>query len=285
MPSYKTEVIKRLFDGRWRSGVAPLTDPLVTLDDVQAGIRAYNKRHGTERSDRNPANFFKDFVRNRDSANRNWPPSVLGRGYTARQSTGGGDAFVFVPLAPGQTEAFPVDRIPAPTDETPRHAIQSVSLPLASRKLGRDEETWLTQVLVRLHVIETHLSVYSPREFEQVDHLQMSMKLRRAEVDSVYLALERGEGSAPQSFLVTCEAKGGSDDILEDQLLAQTRSAAGLVVDFDYVLPMAAKVIRGTGIQVVEFAAVERGEAAEVADLEIVSHVLYRLSPPVPGIG
>ena len=166
---------------------------------------------------------------------------------------------------------------------TPRHPIQSVSLPLASRKLGRAEETWLTQVLVRLHVIETHLSVYSRLDLDEVDHLQMGMKLRRTEVDSVYLA--HGSGGDRESFLVTCEAKGRTDDILIDQVIQQTRSAAGLRVRFDYVLPMAAKVVRETGIYVVEFEAVERSLAADVADLTVASEAVYTLSPPVPGIG
>ena len=284
MSSYKTEVIEQLFDARWSDESGSLRTPLVTLGDVQDGIRAYNGHHGTEWSTMNPANFFKDFIRRRDSANRNWPTSVLERGYTARQSTGGGQVFEFVPVKEGQTDAFPIERLPSPTEETPRHAIQSVSLPLASRKLGRDEETWLTQVLVRLHVIETHLSVYSPHDFQQVDHLQMSMKLRRAEVESVYLALGDGD-EQPLSYLVICEAKGSSDDILEDQILAQTRAAGGLDIEVDFVLPVAAKVIRNVGIQVVEFRAVERDRAREVTDLAVVSQAVYQLSPPVPGIG
>lgn len=285
MASYKTEVIEYLFNERWSSDTGEPTDTVVTLAEVQAGIQAYNARHGTSWSDRNPANFFKDFIRRRESANRNWPRSVLDRGYTARQLTGSGQAFAFVLLEPGQTEAFPVERIPPPTAATPRHVIQSVSLPLASRKLGRAEETWLTQVLVRLHVVETHLAVYSPRTFTQIDHLQMSMKLRRAEIDSVYLGLEETVLGDSRHTLIACEAKGRSDDILADQIMAQAKSMARLSVDFDYILPMAAKILGSKGIHLVEFEAVKRVDVPELERLSIASEALYQLSPPVPGIG
>jgi hypothetical protein len=283
MPSYKTEVVERLFDARWRRSGRPLSSHIVTLEDVQAGIRAYNARHGTTWSDRNPPNFFKDFIRNRRRGNAWWPSSVLRRGYTGRQVTGDGLAFEFVLLGEGQTEAFSSERIPPPAEATPRHKIQSVSLPLTSRELGREEETWLMQVLVRLHVIETHLSIYSPQHFEQVDHLQMSMKLRRAEVDSVYLGLDRRPDGV-RTTLIACEAKGHSDDILEDQMIAQVKALARLEINFDEMLPIAAKVVRGEGIHVVEFATVERTNVEALEALTVVSQAVYQLLPPVPGI-
>lgn len=283
MPSYKTDVVERLFDARWTGGEPALSNPVVTLEDIQVGIRAFNERNGTSWSDMNPANFFKDFIRRRDGANRNWPPSVFERGYTARQLTGDGLSFEFVRHALGQAEPFSSERISQPTVETPRHKIQSVSLPLTSRELGRPDETWLTQVLVRLHVVETHLSVYSPRSFEQVDHLQMGMKLRKAEIDSVYLGLDRRPGGL-HTTLIACEAKGHSDDILEDQIIAQVKALSRLTVLFDDVLPLAAKVVRGVGIHVVEFAAVERSSVEGLVALTVVSEAVYELSPPVPGI-
>lgn len=172
MASAKTAVIELLFKQRWDQDRGTLRRPEVSLSDVSSAIRAVNPSLQEHRrlTDRNPANFFKDFIRNRGSANSNWPASVLQRGYTARQTTGEGHCFEFVPLAHGQTEPF-LPLVPDPSESTPRHRIESASLPLASRKLGRKDEPWLIQVAVRLRLIQTHLALFSYREILQVDHL------------------------------------------------------------------------------------------------------------------
>jgi hypothetical protein len=145
--SQKTPIIERFFNERWDPKTLTLENAIVTLSEVAAAIEQHNKLHPniagkpkTELSPRNPANFLKDFIRNRKSGNRNWPRSVLERGYTARQRKGNNACFEFVPVVPGQTEAFP-NRFPAPDATVPRHRIESLSLPLASRRLGRRDET------------------------------------------------------------------------------------------------------------------------------------------------
>jgi len=40
-----------------------------------------------------------------------------------------------------------------------------VSMQIASRKLGREEETWVTQVLTRLRLVETHLEQNGDQSF------------------------------------------------------------------------------------------------------------------------
>lgn len=163
--SEKTAIIEALFNKRWRGQGKRLSNSIVTLDDVQRAIRSNNEANRIHRlSTRNPANFFKDFVRKRHSANSNWPPSVLQRGYTARQVTGRGQCFEFVPLPTGQKEPFPAGVI-RPRKRTPAHDIQSASMPLASRRMGRRDEAWLIQVLARLHIIETHLALHGPATF------------------------------------------------------------------------------------------------------------------------
>jgi hypothetical protein len=237
-------------------------------------------------STKNPANFFKDFVRDKRRANGNWPHYVLTAGYTARQTTGGGRCFEFVALMPGQTEPFPLAIRPGP--ETPRHAIESVSLPLASRVLGRSEETWLIQVAVRLRVIETHLSLFSSRRdrIAQVDHLQISAKVG-PEIDALYLVIEdSGTPGQREEAIVSCEAKGLRDDLLEDQILEQVRAVFKLsTVRQNTVIPMGIKVVGRSVLHVVEFQAVTREEAAELACLTTLSDATYELHPPVPGIG
>src|SRR5262245_11899615 len=105
------------------------------LHDVQAAIRKHNAEHPSpdNLSDRNPANFFKDFVRRRDSANLHFPKEVFEHGFTARQVTQGGACFEFVPVDVGQTEPFPSKTPQLSAEALDRvHKIQSMSLPLAS---------------------------------------------------------------------------------------------------------------------------------------------------------
>lgn len=287
MSSAKTDVIERLFERKWRAASASLSDPVVTLAEVVDAIREHNAAHPEQPlSDRNPANFFKDFVRNKHRANENWPPSVWARGYTGWQRTGGNACFQFVPLAPGQTEPFSRSLFPAPSDSTPRHRVESASLPLASRRLGRSDEPWLVQVVVRLRVIETHLSLFSPRNIRQLDHLQMSVKLARSEIDALFLALELEPAGGHREIIVCCEAKGRRDDILEDQILRQVEAVFTLPgVTQDLVLPIVVKALQPSQIHVIEFQALSRDEIPDAASLTLASEAVYEFVPPVPGIG
>ena len=160
----------------------------MSLDDVSDGIDAYNIAHGATHSTNNPANFFKDFIRVRLRANANWPSSVLRAGYTGRQLTEGGACFEFVALTEGQTEAFPPVDFAQPSDSTPRYQIESVSLPLASRRLGRKDEPWMIQVIARLRIVESHFSLSSGRAIKQLDLLQLNVKLSGTEIDALFLA-------------------------------------------------------------------------------------------------
>lgn len=288
MPSEKTAVIEELFVQRWDPAAQVLTNSTVMLADVGDAIRAYNSHRPQRRiSDRNPANFFKDFIRNSRSANANWPSAVFALGYAARQRTGGGRCFEFTPVPTGQVEPFP-SAVPPLAAGAPRHRVESVSLPLASRLLGRDDEAWLIQVLVRLRVFETHLALYSPRRgnIKQVDHLQMSVKLREAEIDAIFLVLEQDPGGTTARTLVTCEAKQSRDDILEGQILAQLEAVAA-IPDFepDLVAPMAAKSVGDSTVHLVEFAAVSpTAIRGGLTSLAIASEQAYTFEPPVPGI-
>jgi hypothetical protein len=287
-PSKKTSVIESLFDTRWDSESRTLSYPKVTLSQVEAAISHYNEENpDLPLSTRNPANFFKDFIRKKRSANQNWPLSVLQRGYTARQITGENMCFEFVPLDPGQNEPFPI-RIYVPSPDAPKHKIQSASMSLASRRLGRSDEAWLIQVLVKLNVIETHLSISSPKPIIQVDLLQTNIKQARTEIDALFLAFEDpgDESGAYNELLITCEAKGLRDDILEDQIVAQVRAVFRMTpVTQDIVIPIAVKSVRPSEIHIVQFEAIHRSEASDLSGLSIRSEAVYQLVPPVPGIG
>ncbi len=278
MPSEKTPIIESLFRARFNEKTGKLSAPVVTLEDVSQAIQAYNAGSpGRSMSTRNPANFFKDFIRNRLGANSNWPAYVFERGFTARQVTGSGLCFQFVPLASGQTEAFPQIGSAHPTEKTPVHQIESVSMPLASRRLGRNDEPWLIQVVARLRIVETHFSVYSNRRVRQVDLLQMSVKLNRTEIDALFLVTEEDEDGKLREVIVTCEAKRGRDDILEDQVLQQAKapfSMSGVVQNV--VVPIAVKCLGPSRIYVVEFNQLDRANYKEADTLTVASRLRVR---------
>ncbi len=286
--SRKQDVIRELWREHWDAVRGVLVDPVVTIDEVRRAIERYNRTAPTGRdlSPSNPANFVKDLVRNNASFNLNWPQEIREEGYAARQRTGPhptsgrSTSFEFIPVAD-------LSFVALPTQDVPEYDVQTVSLPLASRRLGRDDEPWLAQVLVRLHVIETYLALHSSRTrlVRQVDHLQMSVKLRRVEIDALYLAVESNNGN-DYEVLVTCEAKGRRDDILISQVIAQVKAAFNLPgVIQDLVLPLAVKVLGTSRLHLVEFGVVERTNASDLRSLSVLNEAIYRLLPPVEGVG
>lgn len=286
MPTVKTAIIERLFRERWNEATRTLSSPTVTLEDVSQAIRAYNALNvARPMSTRNPANFFKDFIRNIDSANANWPAYVLHCGFAARQVTGEGDCFRFVQLARDDVLPFPKSTFAMPTESTPRHQVESVSMPLASRRLGRNDEPWLVQVVARLRIVETHFSIYSRRPVRQVDLLQMSVKLQKTEIDALFLLIEQDESDRTREVMVTCEAKRGRDDILEGQILQQAKAAFSMMhIDQDTVVPIAVRCLAPSTIHVVEFAELRRESYREVESLSVASDSVFEITPHVPGI-
>src|SRR6266545_1755536 len=61
----KAIIIEQIFDRRWDSATRSLKRDLVTLKDVSETIKRFNRKvpKGLKPlSDKNPANFFKDFI-------------------------------------------------------------------------------------------------------------------------------------------------------------------------------------------------------------------------------
>lgn len=297
--SHKAPIIEAIFESLWDPANQKLKEPRVSYPQIKEQIALYNAKNegksGLPSVD-NPANFFKDFTRRRKSANLWWPNSVFVRGYTARQLVGDKLSFEFVPVRPGQTEPFPVT-VPLHTDQTPRHRITSAVLPDASRRLGRSDEPWLIQVAVKLRVVETHLSLFSPRRnwIRQVDHLQNTLKLRKSEIDAVFLVTEEREPGQSSELMVTCEVKRSSEDLNMDQLLRQPVALFDAVKTVDVVIPFGIRSVGKSLIHVVEFEAISRADAEKIGNpkipseeqinnLTIQSDAVYEIFPIVPGI-
>ena len=285
--SYKPEIILRLFQKRWNPTTSQLSNPVVTHSEIREEYIEYQKRRGKPAENTNAPAFMKDFLRKRHRANASWPREIFAAGFTARQLTGEGRNFEFVPVLSGQTEPFP-DTAPIPPPDVPPHQISSVSLPLASRRLGRPDEPWLVQVSVRLHLVESYFALFSSRKanIRQVDHLQNALKLRYTEIDALFLATEEASSMEFREFIVTCEAKRLGEDIIPEQILQQIKAVFKLPnVTQDIAVPLALKSVSPSRVHIVEFAEVKRTEADALEALAMIGQAVFELVPPVPGIG
>lgn len=283
---------------------------IVTGKDIEDAIDTAGSNLGK----RNTANFLKDIIR-RKGASALWPPELIGARISARQVFGDKRVFEFVPFEDGIDEAFP-DRF-GPLEDTAVYDIQSVSLPYFARRLGRNEESWLSQVVMNLKIVEAHLAFAATEAhtLRDVVHLQTGMKTQ-PEIDATFIATYSTADGGEKHVLLTCEAKREKERLLEEQLRFQVR--AGMKATFGFKNPPI-EGVKPVGIQLVErltdrgleqlvyvvgFKTIERTtyEAdcfpgrkvtkSSTADdaavfklpLEAISRGLYRVRPAVAGV-
>lgn len=282
--SQKTIVIERIFDLLYDAATGTLSRTIVTASDLQDAKRHCNDFLGaTIKLDSNPFNFMKDIVRGTSGA-KIWPDSIRRLGFVGEQRTGDGNVFEFVPVVAGVSESFEVDF--RPTDDTPRYQVQSLTLPLASKALGRTDESWLLQVAVNLRIVETHFAIGENRQIEalELSHLQMDIKLRKVQIDALYLAkCEPSVGEPTGSVLITVEAKQSNQRILTEQIARQVKASFQSTSN-DLIVPTAIVAIRGKGMYVVEFKAVRRADSATFEAPVFHREAMFILQPSVQGI-
>lgn len=273
--SKKTAVVERIYQQLQSEGGSRT---IVTFSDVVEAITWCNKNSGSSLNTNNPANFLKDIIRGKN-ASAMWPADLKNRRIGARQITGKSRAFEFVPYVEGQTSPFP-DRF-GYHEGVKRHRIQSISMPLASKALGREDETYLIQVAVKLNVVETHFALHSPLKVIELNHLQIGIKLRLCEVDALFAALFLDDNEK-QQLIITAEAKKRRQRIIEEQVVQRVR-AAFEETEVGVVVPIALTAAEG-GIYLAEFRAVRREDLHVFQDLELATEHLYELVPSVNGI-
>jgi hypothetical protein len=132
--SQKPQVIERIYDRLIDPETGHLTRSIVTNTDVVEAILWSNEHHGTNLSEKNPANFIKDVIRGHGASGM-WPKRLHNLRIGGRQITGDSNVFEFVPYEEGQIETFP--QLFGYHAGVPEHELQSVSMPLASKALGR----------------------------------------------------------------------------------------------------------------------------------------------------
>ncbi len=277
--SEKPHVIQHIFNQRWDPVSNTLNKTMVTSVEIVQAIHWSNEHLGTSLSPKNPANFIKDVIRG-SGASAMWPELLKKNRWSAVQVTGNGNVFEFVPYASDQDEPFPTKF--GYHSGVQRHRIQSVSMPLATKALGRDDETYLIQVAVRLAVVETHFALFSPIDVVELNHLQIGIKLRLCEVDALFSANYRCADGQLKSLIITAEAKKKRQRILEEQIMQQVRAAFN-ETSVDMVVPIAMTSVEN-GIYVAEFNAVKRHELSNFDKLSLSTEVFYELMPHVKGI-
>lgn len=277
--SQKPDVIERLYDTLLDKSTGNLSRTVVTNGDIIEAIAWCKTNKESTLSVKNPANFLKDIIRGKNASNM-WPDRLKDLRIGARQVTGNGNVFEFVPYAADQTEPFP-SRFGYHADVW-HHQIQSISMPQASKALGRDDETYLIQVAVKLAVVETHFALRSPIDVVELTHLQIGIKLRLCEVDALFAATYRDEHGDLQRMIITAEAKNKDQRILEEQIIQQVKAAFN-ETSVDLVVPIALTAA-ATGIYVAEFKGVYRDALKDFDALELEQEALYELKPSVQGV-
>ena len=274
--SDKTIVIEKLFFDRWNG--AALSSPLIKLRDIQLCI----EKHKVKLSLLNMANFFKDLIRIRKSANSNWPASVLQNRYSARQVTGDGNCFEFIKMLPDQKEPFPEFLPPASPVE---HCVQSLSVSALAKKFGRNDESWLMAVTQSVQLLETHFALYSSLKDEVInlDVFQASTKFGRAEIDGLAHLTTEILGQKTE-HIIACEAKTMKEDVFPDQLRNQVLAIFNAHPTLNSIIPVCIKAAGVSKIRVVECMSIER-EGNGQYEPKIATDVTYLLCPFVPGIG
>lgn len=291
MPSNKLPVIERIWEMLRDEGEGRRT---VYFEDVSKAISHCNAKDKKRRSANNLANFMKDLVRS-DSASGNWPDSLKALRIGARQRVGRDRVFEFIDYGVNDIEPFPNRYSPKPEDLP--IIVQSLSLPLASKALGRRDESWLIQVAVALNVLEQHFAHHSHLGVKELVHLQTGVKLANSEIDGLFRAIIEEDGRR-RHVLVTCEAKQQGQRILDFQVVEQIVAAHASIKDsvpeeelsIELIVPVAIKAIPPNGdIYVVEFEPWTPTDAnapeEKQKELTFASSGVYRLNPPVPGIG
>jgi hypothetical protein len=274
VPSDKTEVIEWIFfrlkyDHKQRTVI----NPVVTFDEVADGIEAM----GSKLSEGNRANFWKDLTRG--NLNKNWPETVFTSGFTGADAIGegAGACFKFAEVLPGQMQPS-IDRLSFDEKEVRTHQIESLSMPVATKALGRQDENWLAQVSVRLHIVETHFAIFSSRPVAEISFLQTGVKLRKAEVDAAFSVTD-----SAGVWLLSVEAKGKREHIHLPQIkraslqFAETKPVAIGAVG---VIPFALKIVGKSKIWCVEFVPLVDSHSPMV----VASQGVIELLPHVQGI-
>lgn len=279
--SAKNHVFQALFDARYDPVTGRVTNPLITLEEVANAIRELGRTGKIALSDRNPANFIKDYLR---SPRRNdiWPIDIRTAGYTARQRTGVGQCFEFVPI-PDWQEPFPDDFLP--TGNEPVFTLQTLSLPVTTREIVRVDEQSLAQIAVKLHLLE-HFLASSPNALgsglREITHLQNNVKLRSSEIDALYQAVTHIDGTS-KIGAIAVEVKIG-EPIIAEQIEKQ---ALAILDDhsFEFCIPVIVKRTRKGEIVLMQLAPVGREDIDADGHIEIggvVHGAKYVFAPELP---
>jgi hypothetical protein len=101
--------------------------------------------------------------------------------------------------------------------------------------------------------------------------------LRDTEIDALFLAVCDVDGSQVRA-IVTCEAKGEDQRILEHQIVEQAK-AAFVETSVDLVIPIGLRAVRRVGFYLVEFQPVASQDPGALSELSVAKEAVYELKP------
>jgi hypothetical protein len=277
VPSQKTAVIEYLFFEvkRYVQG-HDLTDSVVTFDDIYRAIQ----ETGANLKTNNLPNFWKDLTRTNPGAL--WPRRVLDAGYYGVDAIGDADgaSFRFEKVPDGVADPYADLIVPSEDALACEIVLESVSMPIAMKSLGRTDENWLTQVGVRLRVIETHFALRSPSGASEISFLQTGVKLGDAEVDAAYSLVDNHD----DTWLLAVEAKGRRERVHVSQVLRAAKELLRYATAGNWnvrgVIPMALKTMGASRLHVVEFFP----DSGDGSSGEVLADSVVVLRPPVTGV-
>jgi hypothetical protein len=116
----------------------------------------------------------------------------------------------------------------------------------------------------------------------ELSHLQMSIKLRKTEIDALFRGIIDLSGT-PTEAIITCEAKHYKDRLIAEQIINQVQEVFSSTT-IGVVIPLGLKALKKRGFVVTEFQKIERNAASTLSNLTVSSQAIYELKPPVKGI-
>ena len=295
MTTAKTITIEILAEERRLEDGTLDPDRLIVMkDDLPDAINKANLRIRSraangesfirEISNKYPAGFWKDFTRNVESACLNWPSTLTGYGAKSAKDVTGG-SFRFIPIKAGE-RPIADPPIPRTADFNDKIVMDTHDVDKTLRQLVRTDESGIVAVLAKLEVLDQHFNKHLFFESDvELLFIQASVKIQPGEVDALWSAKVKRDG-IEEVWLVCCEVKTGSDDILEEQLVDTTNSVLRATWYKDAsiagIIPMAIKRLRNGGLFIIEYEAVPLSDPLKlVCSVSEQNRTVVEFNPPL----
>jgi len=270
----------------------PAWDPIVTYEELFRVREILGQRICKT----NLANFF--YFSKLPYANSAWPPSVLAAGYTGLARIGKNRCFEFVPLPPGQRDAFV--QIERPNGSTFYGDLRTDNGKLSDRfrRFKRDDEVRLVTVVEKSGLVSEFFKLVEKPEGAYDHNIEpMQSPLRsgsRGEADSFYIGEWLFEDGSKREFMIAVEAKKTGCDLFLSQMFHHTNLALTIAEesgDCDMnttpVYSLGIETVGKSQVYVIQYKPMlwSQLEDPGIAGMVVGAKAVYTFRPGVFGIG